>query len=102
MFFVLISGLAHVTFPFNDQELWIRGGTEGGLIVANDVEGIGHFTEYPGEEESVALQLPFRDDIVPDHEVVGRGACLKNIHGDESERPGSVGEQEVLSPLSRG
>jgi hypothetical protein len=103
MFFVLLSGLAHVTFPFNDEELWIHGGTEGGLIVANDVEGIGHFTEYPGEEESVALQLPFRDGIVPDHEVVGRGACPKNIQGDESEKPGSEGEkQQVLGTVGRG
>lgn len=103
MLFVLLSGLAQVTFPYNDQELWIQGGTEGGLIVANDIEGIGHFTEYPGEKESVALQLPFKDGIVPDYEVVGRGACLKNIHEDESERPGlGEEEQEVLGTLGRG
>jgi hypothetical protein len=103
MLFVLLSGLAHVTFPFNDQELWIQGGIEGGLIVANDVEGIGHFTEYPREEESVALQLPFRDGIVLDHEVVGKGACSRNIQKYESERPGSGGEkQEVLRTLSSG
>lgn len=102
MLFVLLSGLAHVTFPYNDHELWIQGGTEGGLIVANDIQGIGHFTEYPGKEESVALQLPFKDGIVPDHEVVGRGACL-NIHEDESERPGlGEEEQEVLGTLGGG
>lgn len=102
-FFVLLSGLAHVTFPFNGQELWIRGGTEGGLIVANDVKGIGHFTEYLSEEESVALQLPFRDGIVPDHEVLGRGACPKNIQKDERERPeAGNGKQAVLKTLSRG
>jgi len=63
-----------VTFPFNDEELWIREGVQS-LLVANDVQGVGHFTEYPGEKESVALQVPFKDNIVPDHEVVGRGAC---------------------------
>ncbi len=74
MFFVLLSGLAHVTFPFSNEELWIREGVES-LIVANDVKGIGHFTEYPGERESIALQIPFKDGVVPTHEVVGRGAC---------------------------
>jgi hypothetical protein len=38
-----------VTFSFNVEELWIREGAES-LIVANDVNGVGHFTEYPGGE----------------------------------------------------
>jgi hypothetical protein len=74
MFFVLLSGKAHVTFPFNNEELWIREGAKG-LIVAADVKGIGHFTEYPGSKETVALQVPFKDGIVPNHSVLGRGPC---------------------------
>ena len=63
-----------MTFPFSDEELWIREGVHS-LIVANDVKGIGHFTEYPGGKESVALQVPFKDGVVPEHEVVGRDTC---------------------------
>ncbi|KAE9373098.1 hypothetical protein N431DRAFT_465401 [Stipitochalara longipes BDJ] len=96
MFFVLLSGLARVTFPFNNEELWIREGAQG-LIVANDVKGVGHFTEYPGEKESVALQVPFKDGIVPEHEVVGRGACPLADENNE----GKVGDemQEILGGL---
>jgi hypothetical protein len=73
-----------VTFPFNDEELWIREGAEG-LIVANDVNGVGHFTEYPGEKETVALQVLFKDGIVPTHKVVGSGACSSSLQRGKTE-----------------
>ncbi|KAF2192527.1 hypothetical protein K469DRAFT_717068 [Zopfia rhizophila CBS 207.26] len=78
MFFILLSGLAHVTLPTENphdgQELWITPDGNG-LIVAADVEGVGHFTEYPGEGESVALQVPFMDGKLPEHRVLNQGAC---------------------------
>ena len=92
MFFVLLSGLAHVTFPFNEEELWITEGING-LVVAADVRGIGHFTEYPGEEETVALQVMFRDGVAPAHEVVGRGKCGSEVRG------GSLGVERVQNDL---
>ncbi len=46
-----------------------------GLLVAADVTGDGHYTEYPSDKETVALQLPFRDGKLPAHEVLSRGAC---------------------------
>jgi len=83
MFFVLLSGLAHVTLPTTDPDsessegLWIEGG--GGvksIIIATDTRGEGHYTAYPGEKTSVALQIPFEDGVVPEHVVVGEGACM--------------------------
>ena len=83
MFFVLLSGLAKVSVPpFDDEsglgpasldrardyggekteedvELWIRP-DETGMIVAADMVGLGHHTAYPGDTESVALQIPFK------------------------------------------
>jgi hypothetical protein len=59
MLFVLVSGMAHVTLPSSDDDLWI---TEWGnqVIVANDIHGVGHYTAYPLDRETVALQLPFK------------------------------------------
>ncbi|KAJ9628052.1 hypothetical protein H2203_003274 [Taxawa tesnikishii (nom. ined.)] len=72
--FVLLSGLAHVTLPTSDDEAWIMEGVNG-LVVAADVIGVGHYTSYPSDKETIALQLPFANGQVPPHEVLGRSAC---------------------------
>ena len=46
-----------------------------GLMFAADVEGDGHFTEYPSDKPSVALQIPFKDAAMPEHNVFGDGPC---------------------------
>jgi len=76
MFFVLLSGIAHVRLPTapDSEGLWIEEGVNP-LIVATDTEGIGHYTDYPGDKETIALQVPFKDGIVPEHSVVSDGAC---------------------------
>jgi hypothetical protein len=63
-----------------------------GLIVAADVKGIGHFTTYPSDKETVALQIPFKDGIAPRHEVLKRGACHSNMRS-------AVDEREVVQKL---
>ncbi len=70
----MLSGLAHVTLPQGDDELYIAEGVNA-LIVAADVRGDGHYTEYPSDKPSVALQIPFRGGKVPQHRVVGDGVC---------------------------
>jgi hypothetical protein len=72
--FVLLSGLAHVTLPDGSDEVWIVEGVNG-FIVAVDTVGVGHHTEYPSDKETVALQIPFADGIVPDYKVLKQGAC---------------------------
>jgi hypothetical protein len=73
-FFVLLSGLAHVTLPEGDGELWIEQGADA-LMIAADIVGDGHYTEYPSEKESVALQIPFLGGLTPNHRVVREGIC---------------------------
>ncbi len=46
-----------------------------GLMIAADVEGDGHYTDYPSDKETVALQIPFEDGELPEHQVVGKGVC---------------------------
>lgn len=63
-----------MTLPYGDDEVWIMEGVNG-LLVANDVTGIGHYTDYPSDKETVALQLPFRDGKLPGHMIVHSGSC---------------------------
>lgn len=70
----MISGSAHLTLPAGEDELWIRDGING-LIIAVDTVGDGHYTEYPSTQPSVALQIPFKDGVAPDHRVVKHGPC---------------------------
>lgn len=73
-FFVLLSGLAHVTLPDSDDDLWIKEGVNG-LMIAADVVGEGHYTEYPADKPSVALQIPFDDGNMPAHRIVSNATC---------------------------
>ena len=71
------SGLARISNPHNDQIGIIHGGKNGLIIAADtaDVSDDGHITVYPSREQTVALQVPFRDGIVPPHRLVYEGAC---------------------------
>lgn len=71
---MLLTGLAHVTVPEGNGDLWIKAGSNGFMIAADTV-GIGHFTEYPSDERSIALQIPFTDGALPAHTVVKNGTC---------------------------
>ncbi|KIW32152.1 uncharacterized protein PV07_03722 [Cladophialophora immunda] len=85
--------------PRPDDPRWdtitITPGSPNQLLVAADTDprARGHLTFYPGDGESVALQVPFRESgsgsgsgsaaaaapVVPGHRVVHEGAC----RGDE-------------------
>ncbi|KAH8203935.1 hypothetical protein TruAng_001877 [Truncatella angustata] len=75
MFFVLVSGAAHITLPGGDDELWIGNG-EDGVIIAMDTQGVGHYTDYPSDQPSVALQIPFKEGVPPKHRVTNQGPCI--------------------------
>ncbi|KIW13269.1 hypothetical protein PV08_08456 [Exophiala spinifera] len=111
MFFVLLSGLAHVkTYPpalpglaaERDQHPSQNQDVEGGghdddddddepteslfvvsgvnpLIIAvdTDLRSPGHLTFYPSEVETVALQVPFKDGRIPEHDVLYDGPCRR-------------------------
>jgi len=72
MLFIQLKGLAHVRLPDGTGDLWIE---EGDVIVAVDTEGAGHYTDYPLDIESHALQVPFKDGVVPEHEIVANQPC---------------------------
>ena len=63
-----------MTLPYGDEELYIVEGMNS-LIVANDVRGEGHYTDYPSDKPSIALQIPFKDGKMPEHRVLKEGVC---------------------------
>ncbi|KAF1834797.1 hypothetical protein BDW02DRAFT_497558 [Decorospora gaudefroyi] len=70
-----LSGLARITLPQDaDTELWIVGG-KGGLVFAADTVGLGHFTTYPSDQETVAIAAPLQHGLLPEHEVLNEGPC---------------------------
>jgi hypothetical protein len=89
MYFILLTGQAHVTFPYNDQEVWIEQGMND-ILIANDIKGIGHFTAYPGDEETRALQVPFKGGVVPMHKVIEKGTCNEDLRRSASGENGDM------------
>ncbi|CAD0114631.1 unnamed protein product [Aureobasidium uvarum] len=71
---VYTSGLAHISLPSSKDEEWFIGGNQG-LLVAADTTGEGHITEYPSEQYTSVLTIPFPDGMVPAHEKLSSGAC---------------------------
>ena len=92
----MLSGLAHVTLPTSDDDLYILEGVNG-LIVAADTRGEGHFTDYPSDKPSIALQIPFKDGKVPEHHVLSKGVCApgNTMLALESSR-GGIDQQTPL------
>ncbi|CAD0090067.1 unnamed protein product [Aureobasidium vineae] len=60
--------------PTPQDEEWFIGGNQG-LLVAADTTGDGHITEYPSEQYTSVLTIPFPDGLVPAHEKLSSGAC---------------------------
>ena len=88
MYFILLTGQAHVTFPYNDQEVSIEQGVND-ILIANDVKEIGPFTAYPGDGETRALQVPSKGGMVTMHRVLEKGACNENLR---KSAPGANGD----------
>lgn len=76
MLFILLTGVAHVGLPGDPSSggLWIVEGVNP-VIVATDTLGVGHFTYYPSDKETVALQAPFKGGMIPEHRVLADRAC---------------------------
>ncbi|RJE23401.1 hypothetical protein PHISCL_04253 [Aspergillus sclerotialis] len=87
MLFVLLSGLAHVTLPDGDDEAWIVEGVNG-LLVAADANGVGHYTDYPSDKTTIALQVPFSDGVIPEHTIVHSGACQSDSQVTDCDEDG--------------
>jgi hypothetical protein len=70
------SGLIHITVPNGTDEAWIYGGKYGLTVAADtaDVSRHGHSAQYPGNEATILLQVPFAAAGLK-HTVLHRGVC---------------------------
>ncbi|KAK4460626.1 hypothetical protein QBC42DRAFT_331999 [Cladorrhinum samala] len=50
------------------------------VVIAADLKSVstiaGHFTEFPSDEPTILVQVPFVGDKVPEHQVLYEGACV--------------------------
>lgn len=76
-----LTGLAHLTLPNTTisptTEAWVQGGKYG-LILAVDTTGVsdsGHITDYPSDADTVAMQIPLKEGVIPKHTVLYAGPC---------------------------
>ena len=74
---VFLSGLAHITLPNSTTEAWVEGGKNGVILALDtvDVSAFGHFTTYPSQERTTAVQIPLGEKGVPGHWVLHEGPC---------------------------
>lgn len=74
---VFLSGLAHLTLPNSTTEAWVEGGKNGAILALDtaDVSALGHYTTYPSQEQTTALQIPLGERGVPGHRVLHEGPC---------------------------
>jgi hypothetical protein len=74
---ILLSGLAIVTLPNSDDSLTVVAG-ESAMLFAADTAAVsrqGHGGTFPGTTESIVLQIPTMNGLVPEHKVLYEGTC---------------------------
>jgi hypothetical protein len=58
----------------------VPGTVKSSVLVAADLKALstvaGHFTEFPGNEPTVLVQVPFDGNRIPVHEVLYEGGCV--------------------------
>lgn len=81
-FVLFTSGLINITLPHSSDFITLHHGRNA-IIAAVDTTGTGHISTYPSEEVTVVYQLPFKEDVAPEYEVLGEGACEREILDDE-------------------
>ncbi|KAK1139335.1 hypothetical protein N8T08_001106 [Aspergillus melleus] len=71
---IFLSGLAHIALPHSHEEAYIRGGKYGAILALDTPDkSDGHLTDYPSDEETVAVEVPLAK--VPGHRVLHGGGC---------------------------
>jgi hypothetical protein len=72
--------------PEPTESLYVSAGIQPLIIAADtDPRSPGHLTFYPGDVEAVAIQIPFRDGLPPDHTVVHDGPCRVDHEKDTEQ-----------------
>ena len=76
---ILLEGFGHITLPHdNSTSAYITGGQFGLIFAADtaDVSRDGHISTYLGNTESVYVQIPTQDGMIPEHIRLHMGPCV--------------------------
>jgi hypothetical protein len=97
---MILNGLIRITSPAPETEVnssmslasplgnispaasvaYIMPGTVAStLLIAADMKSSsyarGHYTEFPSDEPTILIQIPFVNNLAPEHAVLHDGAC---------------------------
>ncbi|KUI53744.1 hypothetical protein VP1G_01227 [Cytospora mali] len=86
---VILNGLIRISAPYMapganstvaTSTAYILPGTlSSSMLIAADLASTstisGHYTEFPSDEHTVLVQLPFLDNEIPAHTVLHHGSC---------------------------
>jgi hypothetical protein len=87
---VILNGLIRITTPymapgtnsstFTTSVAYLVPGTlSSSVLIAADLAATstiaGHYTEFPGDEQTVLVQVPFLNNDIPAHTVLHHGSC---------------------------
>ncbi|KAI3402090.1 hypothetical protein diail_19 [Diaporthe ilicicola] len=86
----VLNGLIRVTAPYTSAGFnstiethvahFMPGTVSSSFLIAADLPSIstvaGHYTEFPSNEQTVLVQVPFLNDELPAHSVLHDGACI--------------------------
>jgi hypothetical protein len=74
---VWIAGEGNFTLPYSDDYAEVKP-NKNGVVIATDVTGTGHRTNFPSDKwtESIELPLPFGE--LPEHTVLHEGVCVED------------------------
>ncbi|RWA08419.1 hypothetical protein EKO27_g6693 [Xylaria grammica] len=77
---IVLNGVAIITLADNSTTSVTTDGGESGVLFFEDTATVsrrGHGSFYPGITETIFLQIPTKDGIVPEHEVLSNNAPCK-------------------------
>lgn len=90
---VILNGLIRVTAPYiapgtdnstaTTSVAYLMPGTlSSSVLIAADLASTstiaGHFTEFPSDEQTVLVQVPFLDNDIPAYSVLHHGSCVSS------------------------
>ncbi|KAK4038570.1 hypothetical protein C8A01DRAFT_17376 [Parachaetomium inaequale] len=75
----IADGLAGKGRPKTEVAYAMPGTLLSSVLIAADLKSAstiaGHFTEFPSDEPTILVQVPFVDDSAPEHTVLHSGPC---------------------------
>ena len=74
---VWIAGEGNFTLPYSDDYAEVKP-NKNGVVIATDVTGTGHRTNFPSDKWTESIELPLPYGELPEHTVLHEGVCVGN------------------------